>query len=340
MEETKIIGKVTATEKEPSKMEEFYFWTKKEEIIKPFDVVKVKHIHNSKTFGVVEEISHITDASTPLAGYISSDFGDIHSTQNMWRIGMNYVKAKVVGNTENIYIPVFDGTLVSLATEDDIKKALGLDETENPLPCGYIEMYEGKDSVTIPVCFNSNFLIGPEGAHLNVSGISGLATKTSYAMFLIKAIQNKFETAPEEGESVAFVILNVKARDLLAIDEKNENIDEKDIKILDMLGLKPEPLKNVKYFYPYSKEITKTTYADATDVKSQMEREKAFQYKYLFDEDKENMDFLFANIDDPQETMDSIINYIISGQDEFANIQTWEALSEELEKRKKNKEQQ
>lgn len=38
---------------------------------------------------------------------------------------------------------------------------------------------------------DSRFLIGPEGAHLNISGISGLAAKTSYAMFLLKAIQDK-----------------------------------------------------------------------------------------------------------------------------------------------------
>ena len=95
----------------------------------------------------------------------------------------------------------------------DIKKALGLDEIKNPLPCGYIEMYEAPNSIRIPVHFNSHFLIGPEGAHLNISGISGLASKTSYAMFLLKAIQNQYLTSNNENESVAFVILNVKGKD-------------------------------------------------------------------------------------------------------------------------------
>lgn len=57
----KVIGKVLATEKNPSTMEEFYFWTKPELILNPFDVVKVDHIKSSVTYGVVEEISHITD---------------------------------------------------------------------------------------------------------------------------------------------------------------------------------------------------------------------------------------------------------------------------------------
>ena len=56
----KNIGKIVATEKMPTTVDDFYFWTDKERIIKPFDVVKVDHIRNSVTFGVVEEISHFT----------------------------------------------------------------------------------------------------------------------------------------------------------------------------------------------------------------------------------------------------------------------------------------
>ena len=188
----KKIGKIIATEKVPTTVDEFFFWTDKHLILKPFDVVKVEHIKNSVTFGVVEEISHLTDGASFLAGYISSDFGEVEAKSNSQRIGMNYVKAKVVANSENIYTPVLDGCTVSLANEQDVKKALGLDNVKNPLACGVIEMYEDEDKITVPVHFNSHFLIGPEGAHLNISGISGLASKTSYAMFLLKAIQEQY----------------------------------------------------------------------------------------------------------------------------------------------------
>ena len=40
----KNIGKIVATEKMPTTVDDFYFWTDKERIIKPFDVVKVDHI--------------------------------------------------------------------------------------------------------------------------------------------------------------------------------------------------------------------------------------------------------------------------------------------------------
>ncbi|GAA4339735.1 ATP-binding protein [Flaviaesturariibacter amylovorans] len=325
----KQIGKIIATEKVPTTVDEFYFWTDKKLIIKPFDVVKVQHIKDSITFGVVEEISHFTDNSSFLAGYISSDFGDVNYKTPTDRIGMNYVRARVVGNNLGIYTPVLDGYPVSLASADDVLEALGLKDVKNPLPCGYIKMYSEPESITVPVHFNSQFLIGPEGAHLNISGISGLASKTSYAMFLLKAIQEKYMTESSD-ESIAFVILNVKGRDLLAIDEPADEmpIDQKGI--YDMLGLKMEPFHQVKYYYPFSDDLVSSTYGKKADIQSQMKLGKAFTYKYVFDEDKENLDLLFSNIDDPNQTMESIVNHIVTGQGEFRRITNWNDLLKEI----------
>lgn len=103
------VGRIIATERQPSTIEEFTFWTNKDLKLKPFDVVVVEHIQNSKTFGIVEEISHMTDSPSALAGFISSDFGNVDSTSYTERIGMNYVKCKVVGNDNDIFIPVQEG---------------------------------------------------------------------------------------------------------------------------------------------------------------------------------------------------------------------------------------
>lgn len=334
------IGKIIATEKQPSTIEEFSFWTEKNLKLKPFDVVVVEHVDDSKTYGVVEEISHMTDSPSALAGYISSDFGDVHSNSYTERIGMNYVKCKVVGNDKNIFIPVQEGRKVFLATKVEIMEALGLNDVKNPLPAGFMEMYDGKDKQTIPVHFNSHFLIGPEGAHLNISGISGLASKTSYAMFLMKAIQDVMSKQKEE--SVAFIMLNVKGTDLLKIDQKNEREDEiNEIKqVYDILGMELKPFQNVKYYYPYSKNFTAYTYEKEQTIRDRMNAGNAFQYKYLFetDEDKECLDLLFANVDDPNETIDSIINFIMSNGGNFKGVESWDGFKTALhEQTKSNK---
>lgn len=331
------IGKIVATEKKPTTIDSFSFWTQKDMNLKPFDVVVVQHIKDSVTYGVIEEISHITDSPSYLAGYISSDFGDVNQTSYTDRLGMNFVQCRVVGNDKDIYTPALDGASVSLADDKQIKAALGLDKIENPLPAGYIEMYEGKNKQIIPVHFNSKFLIGPEGAHLNISGMSGLASKTSYAMFLMKAIQDMFlkqEKSADEKESVAFIMLNVKGRDLLAIDELNEKPGELQeiYSIYEDLKLDKKPFENVKYFFPYSEEITTTTYANKEDAKALLDCGRAYQYKYIFEDDKENLDLLFADIDDPNDTIESIVNYILNGQGEFRGVSTWEQLKDAIDK--------
>ena len=323
---TKIIGKVAATEKKPTTIDEFYFWTNKQRILNPFDVVKVEHIEGSISFGIIEEISHITDSASYLSNFISSDFGDVDTQPNMHRIGMNFVKAKVLGNDKSIYTPVLDGSKVGLADQSEVLQALGLKNIKNPLVCGYMEMYRAEDKITLPVHFNSQFLIGPEGAHLNISGISGLAAKTSYTMFLMKAIQEKYLQNKDSNDSVAFVMFNVKGRDLLAIDEPNEELtDEEKKRYTEMLDLSTEPFQNAKYFYPYSDQSNSKTYSygQNDDIDAQVDVNKGFKYKYVFEDDKLNLDLLFSNIEDSTGTMESIINFIITDQGGFGEVTSW-----------------
>lgn len=330
---TTIIGKVSATEKCPSTVDEFYFWTDKRQILSPFDVIKVKHENDSITYGVIEEINHITDAPSHFTSYISSDFGETGDNIGyMNRLGMNYVKARVACNTKDIYSPVLDGRQVALCDEADIKRALGLseDEVKNPLVCGYLQMYQGDASVRVKVILNSNFLIGPDGAHINVSGISGLAAKTSYSMFLLRAIQNKFRT--EDGSTAAFVFFNVKGRDLMAIDEPNTDLKDADKAIYNELGLPTSPFDNVTYYYPFGKGDNLQTYAAREDVKAQMDANKAFVYKFTFENSQDRLDLLLANEDDSTGTLESCVNYVINQSGPFSNIDKWSSFKDALDK--------
>ena len=344
-----LIGRVLATEKNPTTIDDFTFWTAPDLILNPFDIVKVEHVNNSFSYGVIEDIAHITDAASFLTNFISSDFGDVNAEENTLRIGMNYVKARVICNTANIYIPLQSNAKVMLATAEEINYALGLNNIKNPLICGYLEMYEGtkgQEKVTLPVNLNSKFIIGPEGAHLNISGISGLASKTSYAMFLLKAIQDSYlkkASDDTDEDSVAFVLFNVKGRDLLAIDQINDFSDESNpvkvkdavFKLYESLGLSPEPFKNVHYYYPYSIKNTRhwNTYLTVEEVSDNIETKKAKFFKYIYQDDKDNLDLMFANIDDSTQTMESIITYIMSGQGKFGHVGDWQGFVEAVKEK-------
>ncbi|MDR2171143.1 MAG: hypothetical protein LBP59_13450 [Planctomycetaceae bacterium] len=332
MSDNKLIGRVLATEKNPTTMDKFCFWTNSDLQLHAFDIVKVAHIDGSFTFGVIENISHITDAQSFLTNFISSDFGNVNVEEPTLRIGMNYAEVKVSFNNKNLYTPVHNNAKVYLASAEEITLALGLDKIQNPLVCGSLKMYEGTpDEVVLPVHLNSKFILGPEGAHLNISGISGLASKTSYAMFLMKAIQDQYLNKQDSDDSVAFVIFNVKGCDLMAIDEMSdfENDTTKKKKILadyKNLQLKPEPFKNVKYFIPYySNNSTKqSTYLSRDDVDLYLKSNKLNKFKYVYAYDKESIEMMFSNIDDPAQTMESIISKIIDKDDpDFGRLNTW-----------------
>src|SRR5438105_5396175 len=120
----------------------------------------------------------------------------------------------------------------------------------NRIPAGVIRMSNG---TRVRVYLDKRYVLGPEGAHVNIAGISGLATKLSDAMFLIQSILQNVG-----AQDIAVILLNVKQNDLLVIDRPRKNPRAEDIEFWEYLGLTPKPFDNVRYLLPWGKE-TQTT---------------------------------------------------------------------------------
>src|SRR5436190_216282 len=82
-----------------------------------------------------------------------------------------------------VFVPPRPGTEVHRAEGTDRDEALFFDRMEHKLPIGL-----GRDGR--PLFANLDFIDGSRGAHVNISGISGVATKTTYATFLLYALFN------------------------------------------------------------------------------------------------------------------------------------------------------
>ena len=317
MSTRKLIGKVSATEKNPSSCDEFQFWMSDDTILSPFDIVLVKNrTDNSTTYGVVQDIFHITDGTGHISNYVSSDFGNVEKVPMTRRLSLSYAKVSVIHNDKENFMPVFEGSEVYTADEKDIQVALGLDniDEKTAIPAG---LMKAGGNVSVPIKYNGDFLIGPEGAHMNISGISGLATKTSYVMFLLKAIQHKC------GDDVAIIVMNVKGDDLLHVHQPNERITEAQRKDWEDLDVPCEPFKNVKYLYPYRRQADKlyaNTALPVKDLAEQFSDGQAANFIYTFEHDINKVDMLFANVDDPNYTIESILNYIDYGPEFKADL--------------------
>jgi hypothetical protein len=157
------IGKVAAIESCPTTITSFTFWTDENLKLSPFDIIKVKHVDDSFTFGQVEEINHITDASSFMSAFVSSDFGNTSLESPTIRVGLNYVKARVLGNSKKIYIPVHNDAQVFFAEQAEIERALGFDGVQNKVICGTTCMYSNIDDQKIGN--GEGFCIDPVSVH-------------------------------------------------------------------------------------------------------------------------------------------------------------------------------
>ena len=326
MSNRKLIGRVSATEKYPSSCDDFQFWLSDDTILSPFDIVRVENkTDDSITYGVVQDILHITDGTGHLSNYVSSDFGNVDTIPMTRRLSLSYAKVSVIHNTKENFMPVFEGAPVYTTDNNDIETALGLDNIDErtAIPAGLMKT-SSNDPVSIK--YNGDFLIGPEGAHMNISGISGLATKTSYVMFLLKAIQYKYK------DDVAIIVMNVKGDDLLHVHQPNEKITSSQRDEWDALGIPCEPFENVKYLYPYRHQKDKlyaNTALSVEDLAEQYAARQAANYVYTFEHDIDKVDMLFSNVDDPNYTIESILNQIDSGP-EFKDVSSWNEFKEKL----------
>jgi hypothetical protein len=250
-----IVGRVVATEKRPNTAHEFHFWTSLDSPIGIGTIVRVDgevpvNGQLPRVYGVVVEGFSYTDLQSPIHDVLGHDGAPATAAQAATlRAEIRLYTAHVLRQIpEEPLQPVPMGT-VALALDEDVNVALRMDsflkEGESTgIPVG---VYRA-GTMEAPIYLDAEFLCGPEAAHLNISGVSGLATKTSAVEWLLASIFTHF---PEQKGSVAAVCFNVKGPDLLFLDQPG-NLDDADQAIYDRLGVKAAPFEKVQYFAPYT----------------------------------------------------------------------------------------
>ena len=201
-------------------------------------------------YGIVVEGFSYTDLASPLhdvighdgtpqsAGYAATDRAEIRL----------YTAAVLRQIPDEPLQPVPMGQ-VFLATEEDVAVALRMDGylregSHTGIPIG-VYRAGGTDSA---IYLDADFLVGPEAAHLNITGVSGLATKTSAVEWLLSSIFTHF---PASRGSIAAVCFNVKGPDLCFLDQPG-TLDDRDRDLYEKLGVPARPFENVEYFAPYN----------------------------------------------------------------------------------------
>ncbi len=280
------IGRVVGSEPEPAGAHRFFIWAADEARTLDVGHVVVAFSEEAAVVGVVDEPRRFSDLRSFL-----DDYFDRHGEEAAalvdelaTRRPEILVFAVTVLATQHLrpdvdsHRPPVSGP-VWFATPAAIDYALGRQNYSGPAIPALLhtngnaardddgqELLNERGDVAFqraPIWLDGDYLLGPEAGHANWTGQSGLATKTSHALFLTSAV---FQTLRKRQETVAALMFNVKGPDLLWLDkpaipaEGDEDayqsaqfrqFGDEDRRAYEALDLEPDPFSNFRIFAPF-----------------------------------------------------------------------------------------
>jgi len=236
---------VLGTESAASTPLSFSAWVAPETYLQLDDVVHVRTTlpdgEMVDTYGVVDEIKAVQEGVS-FTSDVALSTGGVLPTQASVSAHISVTRVE-----PEIYVPPMPGQPVYLATGEQRDRALFFDgmhdgDEDFRFPVGL-------DRSNRPVYGNLEFLDGSRGAHVNISGVSGVATKTTYATFLLHGLFESQALGTRRANSKA-LIFNVKGEDLLFLDRPNTRLPEEQRARWAALNLPDRPFASVAFYAP------------------------------------------------------------------------------------------
>ncbi|HEX2296384.1 MAG TPA: ATP-binding protein, partial [Actinomycetota bacterium] len=239
------VGRVVGSE--PTSTQEFRVVLHEDEYLQVDDLVVV-HTHVPKvgevaTYGIVVETSAVYEG----ASYESDTFrvaveGTLPARKS------RTATIQTVRVLPETWVAPDSGQPVFKATGAERERALYVDEmgggeSSRALPVGLSRDDE-------PVWVDVDFFDGTKGAHMSISGVSGVATKTSYALFFLRCLTAHPKSLGRGARNLSVLVFNVKGQDLLFLDKPNARFTEEAADGWRKLGMDPAPFDSVSFWAP------------------------------------------------------------------------------------------
>ncbi|HZM29061.1 MAG TPA: ATP-binding protein [Acidimicrobiales bacterium] len=199
-----------------------------------------------------------------------------------------------------VYVPPLPGEEVRKATGEERDEALLFTEMPKRLPAGLSRDDE-------PFYLNLEFLDGTRGAHVNISGVSGVATKTSYATFLLYSLFHSGALGAEAANTKA-LIFNVKGEDLLFLDHANVALGPDQPARYARLGLPSGPFGSVAFFAPPVRDDPNAS----PDVAARQRDVTSFFWTLAQFCADELLPFLFADAEDDRQQYTMVVHNVMA----------------------------
>ena len=251
-----IIGRVASPPQLKSTSEQFYFWVQRNRIVEKTQIVRVESQVNGQTYqyyGVVEEVNRRSRKKNIEEEFDFAD-GDVNYESDLKAEGVTYASVQILRTQPAILTPPIEYSKVYLAEQPDADFAYGFSEMSRALPVG--QLYNGADCFAGLAQIDLFYLLGENGGHMNVSGMAGAGTKSSFLLAMLKLLSHHAKTSKlKDPLYIVPIILNVKGEDLMWINHPNKSFkNEKHQADWDALQIPIEPFMGAEFFAPADKK--------------------------------------------------------------------------------------
>lgn len=257
-----MIGRVASPPQKEATSEQFHFWVPSGQIVEKTQIVRV----NSQVgdtdlsfYALVDEVYRQSRKRHIGQEYDAYD-GDTDYRPPFGGDGVTYASATILRTAPTMLTPPIEESPVYLGGHDEARLAYGADEIEvgRRLPMGLVK--NGGSRLAGPGVIDLDYLLGQNGGHMNVNGVAGRGTKSSFLLFSIAMLlhrareQARREPSARHPLLVVPIILNVKGFDLFHINRWNRKFREQPEEHRHLwaeLGIDdPRPFQNATFHAP------------------------------------------------------------------------------------------
>jgi DNA helicase HerA-like ATPase len=237
-----ILGLISTSLSSESTQDEFYFWVDHRRLVEATQLVRVTMPLPSGTsrieklgtdaitvIGIVEEVRRQSESRTLGADYARYD-GLVENQPLLPPTGFTYAHCRVLDIDPPLFVPLMEGLPVYLASEEEAGRgynypamdAAGADLTMGLLRNGGVE-------VAGAAKLDTRYMLGEFGGHVNVTGVAGTGTKTSFLMVLVKMLLLHAGMVNRQASAdplfIVPIVFNVKGNDLMWLSRPNKNFN-------------------------------------------------------------------------------------------------------------------
>jgi hypothetical protein len=305
-----LLGRVATPPGLEATADEFGFWVPEGVPVETTQLVRAAASFPSigpvQFYGVVESVSRRSRRKDVLEERDRYD-GAPDSNIAVDSLGVTYAKARILATQPPLLTPPREESPVVLAGPEDASTAYGVGEMAEPLAIGLIK--NGAAGNAGPASIDLADLLGQNGAHVNITGIPGAATKSSGLLDILCAVQHHVRNRPDrftEPLHIVPVVLSVKATDLLFLDRPSrtfQRLSATETAVWRQIGIpEPAPFADARFFVPQQL---------GTEVAEQRGREAEAYSWGLEDLIERNLfPFIFAEDDREDENFAGLLSVI------------------------------